>query len=125
MKKSIQALGFLLYTSSIFAAEQLQDKDKIEASSVPVAASASSSSTSSQQLESVEQMMQRFRSDPSNFEKVGGVRGWLAADAPKQQAIEAFFSMLIQYNQAYYTDNFTALTRCSVVLEAFSLRTIF
>ena len=56
------------------------------------------SSTSSTTPPNTDEIMRLFRADPTNFEKKGGVAGWLAADAPKEEAIKVFFGMLVQQN---------------------------
>lgn len=55
-------------------------------------------SSSSAQAPNVDEIMRLFRTDPTNFEKKGGLAGWLAADAPKEEAIKAYFGMLVQQN---------------------------
>jgi hypothetical protein len=95
MKKTLIALSLILSISSIYAAEK-PNEDREEKSA---ASSTLSSSSNTQQFESLDQLMQRFSSDPTNYEKKGGFGGWWAEDAPKQESIKAFLGMLVQYNQ--------------------------
>ncbi|MBM3633140.1 MAG: hypothetical protein FJX03_05505 [Alphaproteobacteria bacterium] len=80
MIKKILLLSCFVYSQSqLYAAEEL--------------------SATSAQAPNADEIMRLFRTDPTNFEKKGGLAGWLAADAPKEEAIKAYFEMLVQQNR--------------------------